>query len=97
MAPPPAPASEVDPYGMPPPSPDQIKPRPEPRPSTPEEQRQTQQAATKLIQDSILRLEFEGGRAERAGDPETARRNRIRVERLRKRLALLKQEAATAP
>jgi hypothetical protein len=104
-APAPAPAkepsppagSEADPYGMPPPSQDQIRPRPEQRAPTPEEQKQTQQAATRLIENSILRLEFERGRAERAGDSETARRNQIRVERLRKRLALLKQEAAPSP
>lgn len=89
--------SEADPYGMPPPSPDQIRPRPEQRAPTPDEQKQTQQAATRLIENSILRLEFERGRAERAGDSETARRNQIRVERLRKRLALLKQEAAPIP
>jgi hypothetical protein len=94
---PPAVASEVDPYGMPPPSPDQIRPRPEQRAPTPEEQRQTQQAAVRLIENSILRLEFERGRAERSGDSETARRNVIRVDRLRKRLALLKQEAAPVP
>lgn len=96
-APPPPAASEVDPYGMPPPSPDQIRPRPEQRAPTPEEQKQTQQAATRLIESSILRLDLERGRAERAGDPETARRNQIRVERLRRRLALLKQEAAPSP
>lgn len=94
---PPPTASEADPYGMPPPSPDQIRPRPEQRQPTPEEQKQTQQAAAKLIENSILRLEFERGRAERAGDSETARRNQIRVDRLRKRLALLKQEAAPSP
>lgn len=85
---------EVDPYGMPPPSPDQIKPRPEQRAPTPAEQLQTQQAAVALVESSITRLESEGRRAEQAGDTETARRNQIRVERLRKRLGILKQEAA---
>jgi hypothetical protein len=88
-------AAEVDPYGMPPPSPDQIKPRPEQRASTPQEQRETRQAAIRLVETSITRLLDEGRRAEQAGDGETARRNQIRVERLRKRLEQLQREAAS--
>lgn len=90
-------AGEVDPYGMPPPSPDQIRPRPEQRAPTAEEQRETRQAAIRLIETSITRLADEGRRAAQAGDSETARRNQLRVERLRKRLTQLQQEAAAPP
>lgn len=90
-------AGEVDPYGMPPPSPDQIRPRPEQRAPTAEEQRETRQAAIRLVETSITRLADEGRRAEQAGDAETSRRNQLRVERLRKRLAQLQQEAAAPP
>ncbi|MFO0579446.1 MAG: hypothetical protein U1A78_36060 [Polyangia bacterium] len=90
-------AGEADPYGMPPPSEDQIRPRPEQRAPTADEQRQTRQAAIRLVETSITRLADEGRRAEQAGDSETARRNQLRVERLRKRLTQLQQEAAAPP
>lgn len=90
-----APASaEVDPYGMPPPSPDQIRPVPAPPVITPADHRATQAAARELVEHSIARLEKEGQAAAQAGDPETAQRNALRVARLRKRLATLNQEAA---
>lgn len=92
---PPADGPELDEYGMPPPSPDQIRPRPEQRPPTPAEQELSRQAAIRLVESSITRLEGEGRSAAQAGDAETALRNRIRVERLRQRLARLKQDPAS--
>ena len=96
-APPTQASAEPDPYGMPPPSPDQIKPRPEQRGSTPEEQRETQKAAQELVESGIAHLENERRQAEQTGDTETARRNQLRIERLRKRLEVLKQQAAHPP
>lgn len=86
-------SAEPDPYGMPPPSPDQIKPRPEQREATPEEQRETQKAAQELVESGIAHLENERRQAEQTGDTETARRNQLRIERLRKRLEAFKQQA----
>lgn len=94
---PPATASEPDPEGLPPPSPDQVKPRPEQRGSTPAEQRETQKAAQELVESGITHLENERRQAEQTGDTETARRDQLRIERLRKRLEVLKQEAARPP
>lgn len=96
----PAPAAaggEADPYGMPPPSPDQIRPAPEAPVVTPQEHQQTRQAARELVESGIARLAAEGRRAELAGDTETAHRNELRVARLRRRLEALQQEAAPAP
>ncbi|HRI54010.1 MAG TPA: hypothetical protein PLW65_27915 [Pseudomonadota bacterium] len=100
VAPAPAPAAasaEADPYGMPPPSPDQIRPVPEAPVITPQDHQRTRQAARELVESGIARLTDEGRRAEQAGDVETARRNQLRVARLRKRLEVLQQEAAPAP
>lgn len=100
VAPAPAPAAagaEADPYGMPPPSPDQIRPVPEAPVITPQDHQRTRQAARELVESGIARLTDEGHRAEQAGDVETARRNQLRVARLRKRLEALQQEAAPAP
>jgi HAMP domain-containing protein len=99
-APPPAPgptSTEADPYGMPKPSSAEVRPRPDQRPATPEEQKETQKAAQELVESGIARLESERRQAEQTGDTETARRNQIRIERLRKRLETLKQEAAASP
>jgi hypothetical protein len=93
----PATSAEADPLDMPPPSPDQIRPRPEQRGATPEEQRETQKAAQELVETGITHLENERRQAEQAGDTETARRNQLRIERLRKRLEVLKQQAGQAP
>lgn len=100
VAPAPAPAAasaEADPYGMPPPSPDQIRPVPEAPVITPQDHQRTRQAARELVESGIARLTEEGRRAEQAGDVETARRDQLRVARLRKRLEVLQQEAAPAP
>jgi hypothetical protein len=67
------------------------------RGSTPEEQRETQKAAQELVETGIARLENERRQAEQTGDTETARRNQLRIERLRKRLEVLKQQAGQAP
>ena len=95
-APPPV-GAEADPYGMPPPSPDQIRPVPEAPVVTPQDHQRTRQAARELVESGIARLTDEGRRAEQAGDAETALRNKLRVARLRKRLEVLQQEAAPAP
>lgn len=94
---PPEASAEADPYGMPPPSPDQIRPVPEAPVITPQDHQRTRQAARELVESGIARLTDEGRRAELAGDAETARRNQLRVARLRKRLEMLQQEAAPAP
>jgi TolA-binding protein len=90
-------APEVSPepqVSLPVPTPDRIKPRPERGQATPAELRQQKQASLDLIESSIGRLEKERQSAEQAGDVETARRNQIRIERLRKRGEALRQEAA---
>jgi hypothetical protein len=90
-------ASEASPepqISLPVPTPDRIKPRPEPKPATPAELRQQKQASLDLIESSIDRLEKERQSAEQAGDGETARRNQIRIERLRKRGEELRREVA---
>lgn len=90
-------ASEASPepqVSLPVPTPDRIKPRPEPKPATPAELRQQKQASLDLIESSIDRLEKERQSAEQAGDGETARRNQIRIERLRKRGEELRREVA---
>ena len=89
------PNNQADPYGMPPPSPDQIHEPPAPHPVTPEEHRQTHQAARELVENGIARLTSEGRKAAQSGDTETAHRNELRVARLRKRLAAL--SVAPAP
>lgn len=86
-----------DPYGMPPPSPDQIRPPPAPPVVTEADHQATRQAARELVEHGIARLEREGQAAAQAGDAELAQRNAVRVARLRKRLATLKQEPAEAP
>ena len=83
------PHDEADPYGMPPPSPDQIREPPAPQPVSPEEHQKTQQAARELVENGIARLTGEGLKAAQSGDTETAHRNELRVARLRKRLAAL--------
>ncbi len=93
----PAASSEVDPYGMPPPSPEQIRAVPEPRAITEQEHRQTQQAARELVEQGIARLAAQAQEAARSGDRETAQRNQLRVARLRRRLAELQQQTVPAP
>lgn len=90
-----APEASPDPEAnFPVPTRDQIKPRPEKKPATPAELREQKQASLDLIKSSIDRLEKERQSAERTGDGETARRNGIRIERLRKRGEELRQELA---
>lgn len=89
--------AETDPYGMPPPSPDQIRPLPERPVATPEDHLATRRAARELVEHGIARLEKEGQAAAQAGDAESARRNELRIARLRQRLATLRQEAAQSP
>jgi hypothetical protein len=74
------------------PSPDQISPRPERPDPTPEEGEEARAASLELIERSITRLEEERKRAELAGDAATARRNQIRIDRLRKRREALLNE-----
>lgn len=90
-------SAETDPYGMPPPSPDQIRPLPEPPVVTQQAHLATRQAARELVEHGIARLEKESQAAAQAGDAESARRNELRIARLRQRLATLKQEAAQTP
>ena len=72
-----------------------IDERPAREPLTPEEQRQRNERALALIDRSIERLEAERKAAEASGDARTAERNRIRIERLRQRRAMLTPPEAT--
>ena len=94
---PPAASAEADPYGMPPPSPDQIRPVPEAPVVTPQDHQRTRQAARAAAASGIARLTDEGRRAGETGQARAALRNKLRVARLRKRLEVLQQEAAPAP
>lgn len=76
-------------FTLPIPTPDQIRPRPTRVEATDQDRQDTQAAALDLVVRSIERLEAERVAAERSGDAETAKRNRIRIERLRKRQAEL--------
>lgn len=80
---------------MPPPSPDQVMPRPTQRKSTPAEELQTQRDALSLLNRSLARLESERQRAGSAQEPELARRDAVRIERLRKRRDTLQRQLET--
>lgn len=82
---------------LPPPTSEQLLPRPERHEPTPAELGAQKLASLELIARSIERLENERLAATRAGDSETARRNAIRIERLRRRGEQLEHELAGDP
>ena len=87
-------AASPDETELPPPTPEQILPRPERSEPVPAEVHAQTLASLDLIARSIERLEQERQDAARSGDDDTARRNKIRIERLRVRHEALEQAAA---
>lgn len=75
-----------------PPSADEEAPRPPSRAPTAEDTLQGQRAALDLLERSLVRLQAEGQRAGISRTPEEARRDEVRLERLRKRRDLLRQQ-----
>lgn len=75
-----------------PPSADEEVPRPPRRAPTAEDTLQSQRAALDLLERSLVRLQAEGQRAGGSRTPEETRRDEVRLERLRKRRDLLRQQ-----
>lgn len=86
------PAVEDSPPQEPPPVAGEEVPRPLQREPSAEEARQTQRAALDLIDRSLARFEAERARAGQAQSPEEARRDEVRIARLRQRRAALRAQ-----
>lgn len=87
-----SPAVEDSASQEPPPVAGEEVPRPLQREPSAEEARQTQRAALDLIDRSLARFEAERARAGQAQSPDEARRDEVRIARLRQRRAALRAQ-----
>lgn len=85
-------AVEDSPPQEPPPAAGEEVPRPLQHEPSAEEARQTQRSALDLIDRSLARFEAERARAGQAQSPEEARRDEVRIARLRQRRAALRAQ-----
>lgn len=87
-----SPAVEDSASQEPPPVAGEEVPRPLQREPSAEEARQMQRSALDLLDRSLARLEAERARAGQAQSPEEARRDEVRIARLRQRRAALRAQ-----